>query len=66
MLTQGWLTAIDGTNALAATIKLPRHGLVQHADPVDAARVIFEGADPVREFPSWPGERNFEGMTLTA
>lgn len=62
-LAQGWLTAIDGTNALAATIELPRHGLLQH---VDAARVIFECADPVREFPSWPGERNFEGMTLTA
>ena len=60
-LTQDWLAAIDGTNALAGTIEFSRHGLLQHADPADAARVMFEDADPVREFPSWPGKRNFEG-----
>lgn len=60
-LTQDWLAAIDGTNALAATIEFSRHGLTQHATPVDAARVVFEDADPVREFPSWPGKRHFEG-----
>ncbi len=65
-LTQDWLAAIDGTNALAATIEFSRHGLLQHADPVDAARVMFEDADPVREFPSWPGKRNFEGKLWMA
>lgn len=65
-LTQDWLAAIDGTNALAATIEFSRHGLLQHADPVDVARVMFEDADPVREFPSWPGKRNFEGKLWMA
>ncbi len=65
-LTQDWLAAIDGTNAVAATIEFSRQGLLQHADPVDAARVMFEDADPVREFPSWPGKRNFEGKLWMA
>ncbi|MEZ3161174.1 FtsX-like permease family protein [Microbacterium sp. BWT-B31] len=65
-LTESWLAAIDGTNALASTIEFSRHGLLQHADPVDAARVMFEDADPVREFPSWPGKRNFEGKLWMA
>lgn len=60
-LTAEWLDAIDGTNALAATIEFSRHGHVQHVDPLDAARVAFEKADPVRSFSSWPGKRNFEG-----
>lgn len=65
-LTVEWLAAIDGTNALAATIEFSRHGLVQHVDPVDAARVAFEDADPVREFPSWPGKCHFEGKLWIA
>ena len=65
-LTQDWLAAIDGTNALAGTIEFSRHGFLQHADPVNAARVLFEDADPVREFPSWPGKRNFEGKLWMA
>jgi len=65
-LTADWLAAIDGTNALAATIEFARHGLVQHVDPADAERVTFEDADPVREFPSWPGKRNFEGKLWMA
>jgi len=65
-LTADWLAAIDGTNTLTATIEFSRHGLVQHIDPVDAARVAFEDADPVREFPSWPGKRNFEGKLWMA
>lgn len=52
ILTTDWLAAIDGTNNLAATIEFSRHGLVQHIDPIDAARVAFEDADPVRKFPS--------------
>lgn len=65
-LTESWLAAIDGTNALASTVEFSRHGLIQHLDPVDAARVVFEDADPVREFPSWPGKRNFEGKLWMA
>lgn len=61
MRTAEWLDAIDETNALAATIEFSRHGLVQQADPLDAAGVAFEDADPVRGFVSWPGKRNFEG-----
>lgn len=60
-LTTEWLDAIDGTNALAATIEFSRHGHVQQVDPLDAGRVAFEDADPVRSFVSWPGKRNFEG-----
>lgn len=60
-LTAEWLGAIDGTNALAATIEFSRHGYVQQVGPLDAGRVAFEDADPVREFVSWPGKRNFEG-----
>jgi hypothetical protein len=60
-LTADWLGAIDGTNALAATIEFSSHGLVQQTDPLDAAGVAFEEADPVRSFVSWPGKRNFEG-----
>lgn len=59
MRTAEWLDAIDETNALAATIEFSRHGLVQQADPLDAAGVAFEDADPVRGFVSWPGKRNF-------
>ncbi len=66
ILTESWLAAIDGTNALAGTIEFSRHGLIQHVDPVDAACVVFEDADPVREFPSWPGKRNFEGKLWMA
>lgn len=65
-LTEDWLAAIDGTNALAATIDFSRHGLAQHLDPVDAARIRFEDADPVREFLTWPGRRNFEGKLWMA
>lgn len=65
-LTEDWLAAIDGTNALAAAIEFSRHGLVQHLDPVDAGRVLFEDADRVREFPSWPGKRSFEGKLWLA
>ena len=60
-LTASWLDAMDGTNALAATIEFSRHGYRQQADPLDVVRVPFEEADPVRAFVSYPGKRNFEG-----
>ncbi|MGB4778159.1 TnsA-like heteromeric transposase endonuclease subunit [Microbacterium sp.] len=60
-LTADWLDAIDGTNALAATIDFSRHGSAEQIDPLEARSVAFEEAGPVREFVSWPGKRNFEG-----
>lgn len=60
-LTTARLEALDGINALAATISYSLHGHVIETDPVDAAQVRFEDADPVRQFISYPHKRYFEG-----
>lgn len=60
-LTSAWLEAIDGTNALHATIEFSRFGDRRTVDVADARRIAFEDADPMRRFVSWPGKKNFEG-----
>lgn len=60
-LTNGWLDAVDGENALAATVEFRDHGGRREVDAADLSRVAFENADPVRRFPSWPGKRHYEG-----
>lgn len=65
-LTTAWLEALDDTNALAATISYSLYGRTLEVDPVDAAQVAFEEADPVREFPSYPHKRYFEGRFWVA
>lgn len=60
-LTTAWLEALDGTNALSATIQYSIYGHVRESEPSDVRDVPFEEADPVRDFPSYPHKRNFEG-----
>lgn len=65
-LTTNWLQAIDGTNALKATIRYSLHGFARETVPADAGAIAFEEADPVREFPDYPQKRNFEGRLWVA
>jgi len=60
-LTINWLQAIDGTNALAATIRYSLHGFAREVTPADAGSVAFEETAPVRKFPDYPHKRNVEG-----
>lgn len=65
-VTAGWLDALGGTNALAATIEYSLYRTVREVAPGDIADVPFEDVSPVRTFVSWPGKRNFEGRLWMA
>jgi len=64
--TTAWLEALDGTNAVAATIRYSLHGFAREAQAADAARVAFEDTDPVRTPPSYPHRKSFEGRLWLA
>lgn len=64
--TTAWLEALDGTNAVAATIRYSLHGFAREAQAADAARVAFEDTDPVRAPSSYPHRKSFEGRLWLA
>ena len=59
--TTAWLEALDGTNAVAATIRYSLHGAAREGRVADSACVAFEDADPVRTPSSYPHRKSFEG-----
>lgn len=59
--TTAWLAALDGMNAVAATIRYSLHEIPREGRVADAARVAFEDADPVRTPPSYPHRKSIEG-----
>lgn len=64
--TTAWLEALDGTNAVAATIRYSLHGFARDVRAADAARIAFEDADPIRTPPSYPHRKSFEGRLWLA
>lgn len=64
--TTAWLKALDGTNAVAATIRFSLHGVARESRVTDAACVPFEDADPIRTPPSYSQRKSFEGRLWLA
>lgn len=60
-LTTNWLQAIDGTNALAATIRYSLLGFAREVTPADAGAIPIEETAPVPRFPDYPHKRKVEG-----
>ncbi|MFC6356604.1 TnsA-like heteromeric transposase endonuclease subunit [Luethyella okanaganae] len=52
----------EGSLAFFAQIAFERDGSIQRLDARDAATVPFESCAPVRNFPAWPGKRNYSGL----
>lgn len=64
--TTAWLEALDGTNAVAATIRYSLNGFARDVRAADAACIAFEDADPIRTPPSYPHRKSFEGRLWMA
>lgn len=61
MTTQTWIQALDQTGSLDAAVDFSIYEHRTERDVIDIQRVNFEDADPIRDFTSYPGKRNFEG-----
>lgn len=60
-LAQGWISPTTEVDRGPVRVEFRAEGVRHELDGCDVGDVAFEMCDPVREFPGWPGKRNYDG-----
>lgn len=60
-LAQGWTPTTTEVDEEPVRVEFRAEGLRHELDACDVRDIAFEWCDPVREFPGWPGKRNYDG-----